>query len=84
MVLEPFFNLVFHPAIRGVIHCHVLSKSKSDPALCNLAFKALLAKKIREELMERDNPMSDEQRDILQDGLQAGKIICNYYDSLVS
>ena len=34
--------------------------------------------------MEADDPMSDEQRDILQGGLKAEKIICNYYDSLVS
>ena len=52
--------------------------------MCKLDFKTVLAKETREELMEGDDPMSDEQRDILQGGLKAEKIICNYYDSLVS
>ena len=50
---------------------------KSDPGLCNLASKVVLAKEIRKELMEGDDPMSDEQRDLLQDGLEAEKIIRN-------
>ena len=34
--------------------------------------------------MEWDDSMSDEQRDILQNGLEAEKIICNYYESPIS
>ena len=54
-----------YAVIRDAIHCHGLEKLKSDPGLCNLASKAVLAKEIREELTEGDDSMSDEQRDIL-------------------
>ena len=69
-----------YAAIRGAIHCHGLAKLSDH----NFASKGVLAKKIREELMEGDDPMWDEQRHILQDGFEAGKIICNSYDSLIS
>ena len=36
-----------------------------------MASKAALEKEIREELMKGDDPMPDEERDILQDGLEA-------------
>ena len=45
--------------------------------MCNLASKVVLAKEIREELMEGDDPMFDEQRDLLQHGLEAEKIMRN-------
>lgn len=50
-----------------------ISKLNNELGLPSLVFKATLAKKIREELMERDDPMLSEQRGISQDGLEAEK-----------
>ena len=41
-----------YAAIRGAIDCHCLAKLKNDPVLYNLVSKAVLAKEIREELMD--------------------------------
>lgn len=59
-----------------------ISKLNNELGLPSLVFKAMLAKKIREELMKWDDPMLSEQRGISQNGLEAEKITCNYYDSL--
>ena len=57
---------------------------KSDPGIYNLISSALLAKEIRKELIEGDDLTSGEQKDILQDCIEAEKIIHNYFDSLIS
>ena len=41
-----------------------LAKLKSHAGVCNLDSKAVLVNEIREELMELDDPMSDEQSEI--------------------
>ena len=46
-----------YAAIRGAIHCHYLAKLKSDPGLCNFASKAVLAKEVREKLMQGVDPV---------------------------
>ena len=61
-----------------------ISKLNNQLGLPSLVFKAMLAKKIREKLTEWDDPMLSEERGISQDGLEAEKITCNYYDSLIS
>ena len=49
-----------YAVIGGTIHWS--SKIKGHPGSRNLDSKAVLAKEIREKLMEGDDPMSDEQR----------------------
>ena len=34
--------------------------------------------------MDRNDPMSDEQRNILQDCVEVENMKCNYHDSLIS
>ena len=66
-----------YAAIRGAIYYHGLEKSKIDPGFCNFAFKAILATENREARMEVNDPMPNEQRHVLQQGLEAEKIKCN-------
>ena len=63
-----------------VLFITILEKSKIDPGFCNFAFKAILATENREARMEVNDPMPNEQRYVLQQGLEAEKIKCNCYD----
>ena len=66
---------------RGSIHCHGTAKLKSDPGLCSLTQIALKSF-VSEKQQKNSETICDSE--VICEGRKAGKIICNYVDTLIS
>ena len=74
-----------YAVVHVAMHCHGLAKLKDDPGLCDLASKAVLAKQFLEK--GKSSPQSNLSvldSTVINDGVSAVKIICDYYDKSIT
>ena len=72
----------FEYQARGSVHCHGITKLKSNPGLCRLSEIALLGFKAQERL--KTSSCTDEDNLLKSEGENASTILCNYADWLLS
>ena len=68
--------------LRGAIHCHGFAKLSSDFNLCDTAAKAVKSFECQEKV-KLGLISFDTVREIISEGKEAEKKICDYYDNLI-
>lgn len=73
---------------RGSIHCHGVAKLESDPNLCDLSQTALKGHLAAKSMAKNSPNLSTEEllknQQLIKEGQEAEKTICNYVDFLMS
>ena len=69
----------------AAIHCHGVAKLKFESGPCDLASKAVSAKQLlKQSKSSPQSNLSELHSTVINDGVSAGKIICDYYDKLIN
>ena len=72
-----------YQSLRGSIHCHGTAKLKNDPGLCDLTEKALKGFLAQKEV-DKEEPLTPQHEELIQEGLEASRTVCQYADWLFS